>query len=265
MRTITPLTVLALTAFALGSAAFFVHPALAPAAAVSPAIAFEPGEFEMDSSSYDHLGTLSYVDDKHVSPEPVPPQKGYLNCDDGYTVDLKVSAGPYDKGRIADHYTVLAQSIVPFTPPKGTVLKCSSEWGLYSSTKNEFLGTTTLYATIVYDTGIVALEFEPGTVTLAAGSAAYAGTLAYDSVASGGIKPIPSSGGYLDCGNGVTVPLHVKAGPDDEGTVKDTYTIDPPTSVPSGSTLTCSSTWGAYTKSGVLLGKGTLDVSITGS
>jgi hypothetical protein len=239
--------------------------ALAPsrvASSVAPEIVFEPRWFSMLSSEYVHTGVISYAAAPGVYPRPVPPANGYLACNGGYSVDLQISAGPYVKGRIDDRFVVLPQSA---RPPKGTILKCSSTWGLYAKTGNVLLGSTTLYATIVYDTGIAPIVFEPAKIALTAGSGPYVGTLAYGDAANRGVRPIPATGGYLNCPGGTAVPLHVAAGRDVGGQVRDTYTIVPSSLVVApGSAITCSSTWGAYDAAGTLLGQATLEATFTG-
>jgi hypothetical protein len=254
----TTLTIAALLALPL------VAPSRAATTAVKPDISFEPQLwFYMLSSEYDHQGILSYLAIKGAYPAKVPPATGYMTCDGGYSVPLLVTAGPWVKGRIRDRFDVLPQSVAPPVPIK-TILKCSSTWGLYSST-GTLLDTTTLYSTIVYNTGDPAIAFAPSAVTLTAGGAPYAGRLDYFFTAAN-VKPIPDPGGYLTCSNGASVPLHVASGPIVGEQIRDSYTIDPgAVSLARGTSISCSSTWGSYLASGSLLGQATLSVTITGS
>ncbi len=229
----------------------------------SKAIVFKPSWFYVNSSQYDYFGKLEYFAIPGAQPKPVPPWTGYLACNDGhngnYSVDLQVSAGPYDKGVIEDRFVVLPQSV---KPPKGTILQCTSAWGLYTSS-GDLLSSTTLYATIAYNTGMPPILFEPGSVVLKSSDGDFTGTLAYEDTASGGVRPLPGSSGYLTCDNGASVRLQVASGPDVGGTVRDTYTIVPQSSSePFGTTVNCSSVWGAYDSSGTLLGQATLQASI---
>jgi hypothetical protein len=241
-------------------AACVAAPAAARAASPSARIAFEPHEFSMLSSRYDYLGTLVYPAISGILPKPVPPSNGYLACNGGYSVDLQVRAGPYFKGYIADQFVVLPRSV---SPPRGTILHCTSTWGLYTKIGNRFLSSATLTATIVYDTGPLPIEFLPAAVSLKSSGGSFDGTLAYYNVPGLTIRPIPASGPPLSCGGGLYLKFSISAGPVVGSTIHDRYTIDPNSaSLPVGTTLLCSSTWGAYSPNGSLLGQSTLHASI---
>jgi hypothetical protein len=235
-----------------------------PAATLPAEISFEPQRwFYMLSSEYAHTGVLKYKAIAGAYPGKVPPSTGYLTCTGGYSVPLEVSSGPWVKGYIEDRYDVLPQSVEPPVPIK-TILNCSSTWGLFTSA-GTLLDSTTLYATIVYNTGDPAIAFSPSTIGLVSGAHASTGTLDYFYTAKDGVKPIPDPGGYLTCGNGASVPLHIASGPEVGDEIRDTYTVDPSgVHLAHGASTTCTSTWGSYLANGSLLGQATLSATLTG-
>ncbi len=246
---------------AFAAAIVCAGPAPVPAAKPVPLIAFEPRSFYMLSSAFDFMGSLTYLAKAGVVPKPVPPSNGYLTCTGGYSVDLQVSAGPYNRGAVEDRFVVLPHSI---SPPRGTLLKCTSTWGLYGNAGKTLLGSTTLYATINYDTGTPPIAFEPAAVTLKAGGPVYTGKLAYYNSRGARIRSVANDGQPLSCTNGTVVPFAVKAGPVVGDAVDDTYTIDPANvTVPKGTSLACSSLWGSYAPNGTLLGEARLEVQIS--
>jgi hypothetical protein len=231
----------------------------APVSSAAPTAAFVPASVTIHSSAYDYYGNLNFSAVANAVPKPISPADGSLACTGGIEVPLDIRSGPVQLDLVRDQFVVLP---LRAQLPQGTTLACKSTWGIYQG--STLLASTTLQATIVYDTGAPAISFTPSTVTLqASGAGNPTIVLAYVDQSGFSLAPVAPASGYLDCGNGYLVVTKLHAGAGVPGFVQDDVSVDMTSiSPPAGSTLTCTSTWALDETGGSAVQTATLNATL---
>jgi hypothetical protein len=232
-----------------------------PSPSPAPFITFVPDTITVRASKFDYFGELTYSGRAGLVPQPVSPASGYLACDRGFSVALRVHAGPAPIGVVHDEYLVLPLSV---SPAKGTILTCSATWGLFDG--GTLVAQAPLHATVIYDTGKPAIYFNPRTLAFKSSDGTTSSVLAYATTADLKVEPISPKGGILACDGGYTLTTRLKAGGVLQGYVQDNYVVDPDAVAPKpavGQTLTCSSTWGLADSHGDVVQTAKIAVSLT--
>lgn len=112
-----------------------------------PAISFSPSTVTLGATSGSNPAiTLAYTSASGFTAQPVAPADGSLACSGGYDIPVQLRAGAGATGLIKDTYVVLFDKI---SPPAGTSLTCTSEWGVYDASNTQ-VQTATLNATVTY-------------------------------------------------------------------------------------------------------------------
>jgi hypothetical protein len=174
-------------------------------------------------------------------------------------VPLQIRAGPDEIGVVRDQYVVLP---LLATPPAGTTLTCTSEWGTYSAA-GTLLASTTLNATIVYDQSGTTIAFSPSKATIKASGGNAPIYLDYTSATGFSIAPVSPSTTTLACPNGYAPTTQLHAGPGKSGEVVDQLVIDTASiSPPAGTKLACTATYGLYDSMNTLAAQATLAVTL---
>jgi hypothetical protein len=238
--------------------------AVAPSPTPSPApfISFVPASINFKSSAFDYFGELTYTARTGLVPKPLTPPNGSMTCNDGLNIGLQIHQGPAPIGVVHDEYVVLPLNVQPAI---GTVLNCTSTWGLYDSS-GALVAQAPLQATVTYDNGRPAIYFTPAALAFKASAGSGTSVLAYATTAGFKPKPLSPDTGNLACQGGYTLAPKFRAGSSFPGYDQIRFELDPSAVSPvppSGTTVACAATWGLADAAGNIVQRAALNVKIT--
>jgi hypothetical protein len=230
-----------------------------PAATPAPSAAFQPASVTVHARAFDYFGTFAFTAAANGTPKPIAPADGTLACDGGYHIPLDIRSGPDQLGLVRDQYVVLP---LLASPPAGTTLTCTSEWGIFGAS-GALLASATLDATVVYDQSGTIIDFSPSSATVRASGGNAPIFLEYTSTAGYSVKPLAPADGALACPGGYAPQTQLRAGPGKSGAIEDqlvvlTASIAPPP----GTSLACTTTYALLDPTGTPVAQASLAVTV---
>lgn len=230
-----------------------------PAATATPSADFQPASVTVHARSFDYFGTFAFTAAANGAPKPIAPADGTLACNGGYHIPLDIRSGPDQLGLVRDQYVVLP---LLASPPAGTTLTCTSEWGVYGG-NGALLTSATLNAMVVYDQSGTIIDFSPSTATVRASGANAPIFLQYTSEAGYSVKADTPADGALACPGGYAPQTQLRAGPGKSGAIEDQLVIlTASIAAPPGTSLACNTTYALLDPTGTVVARASLAVTL---